>query len=1091
MAPFLMTVVSDSDIWLYASSAGGLSAGRSNPDRALFAYETDDRIHRNSGLVGPLTLIRVSEPGGRDRLWQPLDPRAWPSPHPRSLYKAVRGNWLEFEERNEDLGLAFSYRWSTGHRHGLIRTARLRRIGDSAIARVEILDGILQVQPAEVPASLQQGSSCLVDAYKRNELLGPHGLVAFSLEARISDRAEPMECLRANIAWHRGPPGAQLHLSERAVNAFRAGQTLHPQPRSLGETGAYLLHHSLRVEEDRDVSWQIIADAHVDQCALDHLVEELNDEHDWESRLLAEERSGAEALERRVAMADGLQHTNALGTDAHHFANVLFNIMRGGLPLTPKETPSGDFETFLQTHNRPAAASRSGPDFERLRRQYLPFHFGRRHGDPSRPWNRFDIRVGDGGAPLPHYEGNWRDLFQNWEALALSFPSYLPKMVALFLDSSTVDGHNPYRLSRDGIDWEVPDPSDPWSHIGYWGDHQIVYLSRLLQAWDRHEPGVQERLLDRDLYSWADVPYRIRDFDSMVHDPKDTIDFDWALHEQIEGRVQEIGTDGRLLPDASGRIQRSNLAEKLLVPVLAKLGNFVPDGGIWLNTQRPEWNDANNALVGNGLSVVTLCHLRAHLEQLRGLFQHTEAVNLHVEIETWLSSTVSVLTDAPGLRAATLLAPAQRRRILEGLGRAYSDYRARVYAEGFGDRRRVAGTVVRTLLESAMAWVDRSIRSNRRRDGLYHTYNLLQMDADGAHIRHLPLMLEGQVAALSSGILSCEESCSVIEALFRSPLHRPDQDSFVLYPVMQLPSFLERNRVSDQRVRATPWLQQLAQEGTILRQGSDGVLRFHPDLHNRCALDKALGRLARSCEWSEVVATHGEELRRLYEEVFEHHRFTGRSSSMYKYEGIGCIYWHQVAKLVLAVQESWLRAKDRREDPALVKRLGHAYERVRGGLPFNKTPQEFGAFPADPYSHSPAHLGAQQPGMTGQVKEEILIRMGELGVRVSEGRLSFEPLFLRDEDFLAEETSFQHRHHDGTRASLHLPRGSLAFTLYGVPIVYRRRSNGDRSPRLRVQTTEGREVELDQPRLSPAMSRELFARNSSIRCIELAVGRDR
>ena len=34
------------------------------------------------------------------------------------------------------------------------------------------------------------------------------------------------------------------------------------------------------------------------------------------------------------------------------------------------------------------------------------------------------------------------------------------------------------------------------------------------------------------------------------------------------------------------------------MPLLAKLSNFVPDGGIWMNTQRPEWNDANNALGG-------------------------------------------------------------------------------------------------------------------------------------------------------------------------------------------------------------------------------------------------------------------------------------------------------------------------------------------------------------------------------------------------------------------------------------------------------------------------------------------------------------
>ena len=49
-----------------------------------------------------------------------------------------------------------------------------------------------------------------------------------------------------------------------------------------------------------------------------------------------------------------------------------------------------------------------------------------------------------------------------------------------------------------GIDWEVHDPRDPWSHIGYWGDHQIVYLHRLLDAWERHEPGaLRPRLGER------------------------------------------------------------------------------------------------------------------------------------------------------------------------------------------------------------------------------------------------------------------------------------------------------------------------------------------------------------------------------------------------------------------------------------------------------------------------------------------------------------------------------------------------------------------------------------------------------------------
>src|SRR6266404_9045291 len=104
----------------------------------------------------------------------------------------------------------------------------------------------------------------------------------------------------------------------------------------------------------------------------------------------------------------------------------------------------------------------------------LPITFSRRHGDPSRPWNRFSIRVRkDDGTPAMNYQGNWRDIFQNWEALCTSFPSFLPSMVAKFVNASTADGFNPYRITRAGVEWEEPDPEDPWSNIGYWGDHQI------------------------------------------------------------------------------------------------------------------------------------------------------------------------------------------------------------------------------------------------------------------------------------------------------------------------------------------------------------------------------------------------------------------------------------------------------------------------------------------------------------------------------------------------------------------------------------------------------------------------------------------
>ena len=67
----------------------------------------------------------------------------------------------------------------------------------------------------------------------------------------------------------------------------------------------------------------------------------------------------------------------------------------------------------------------------------------------------------------------------------------------------------------------------------------------------------------------------------------------------------------------------------------------------------------------------------------------------------------------------------------------------------------------------------------------------------------------------------------------------------------------------------------------------------------------------------------------------------------------------------------------------------------------HKPPTLYGAFPTDPYSHTPEGKGAQQPGMTGQVKEDIISRFGELGVFVEDGTLLFDPCMLRKEEFIS------------------------------------------------------------------------------------------
>ncbi|MGB5208896.1 MAG: hypothetical protein WBP60_00105, partial [Gammaproteobacteria bacterium] len=215
--------------------------------------------------------------------------------------------------------------------------------------------------------------------------------------------------------------------------------------------------------------------------------------------------------------------------------------------------------------------------------------------------------------------------------------------------------------------------------------------------------------------------------------------------------------------------------------------------------------------------------------------------------------------------------------------------------------------------------------------------------------------------------------------------------------------------------------------------------------------------------------------------------FTGRSGGMFGFEGLGSIYWHMVSKLLLAIQENFFAAREQGADEAICQRLADLYYRVRSGIGFNKTPAEFGAFPTDPYSHTPKHMGAQQPGMTGQVKEEIVTRLAELGVRVLSGTVQFDPALLREREFADDPQAFRYLDVDGQWQALTVPAKGLAFTWCQVPIVYRLDESTE--PGVTVVREDGEQQSLPGLALPAEAARHLFARSGRVRRIDLVLNR--
>jgi hypothetical protein len=179
-----------------------------------------------------------------------------------------------------------------------------------------------------------------------------------------------------------------------------------------------------------------------------------------------------------------------------------------------------------------------------------------------------------------------------------------------------------------------------------------------------------------------------------------------------------------------------------------------------------------------------------------------------------------------------------------------------------------------------------------------------------------------------------------------------------------------------------------------------------------------------------------------------------------------------VSKLLLAVQETAIRCQN--ESASI--RLVDTYRDISAGLGFNKSPAIFGAFPTDPYSHTPKGQGARQPGMTGQVKEEIITRQAEVGLVIENGCLTFNSLLLDQRELLTTPAVFDYQDIAGKQQRIELPAGCLAYTVCQVPIVIQKA----KTPGIVIHLTDGKVHTIEGSHLDLTHSRHIFQRNGTV-----------
>ena len=221
----------------------------------------------------------------------------------------------------------------------------------------------------------------------------------------------------------------------------------------------------------------------------------------------------------------------------------------------------------------------------------------------------------------------------------------------------------------------------------------------------------------------------------------------------------------------------------------------------------------------------------------------------------------------------------------------------------------------------------------------------------------------------------------------------------MLYPERKLPGFLAENVVPEAKVEADAAAEGSCWRGEPVRSRARCRRASTASTANSRMRDDLAAVLDDLANRTNVVRRGGARPDRvldLFEEVFQHKSYTGRS---------GCHVRVRRPRLHLlahgrqaAAGRSGNRSAGRARRPARGRpgRSGRMYFRIRAGLGYEKTVAEYGAFPTDPYSHTPPGgrsqaAGHDRPGERGNPHPVRRTRRA----RATMALVGFRPVLLR------------------------------------------------------------------------------------------------
>jgi hypothetical protein len=611
-------------LWVFYLNRGQAisSFGLKDKDGAIGEFYPANKAYSLTPYFGFRTFIKDK----KDNFYEPFSIEKKSLKVSQSM--AISSGCLELTDKNPKLGLQTDLKYFTLPNQAagtLARKVTFKNLSKKAFD-LEVLDGLARVIPYGASNGMLKDMSRTLEAWMHSYLQKNYSL--FRLIVDPADVSQTTYIKGANFNYSFFKADGKItnpslivdpekifgdNLSYSRPDNFLT-KSFSPQGKQVtsGKTPAAFSYLKIKIKPNQSFTLYNLFGAAFNLETIEQLVKNIDIQF-----LETKEKENNEIIKEIKSNAFCLSGQSQF--DNYLSSTYLDNILRGGFPYQPKNS------------------------------KVCPYYiFSRKHGDPERDYNYFNLS--------PSYfsegQGNYRDVNQNRRVDLFFKPSLGKTNICYFLNLTQTDGFNPLVVKGQKLYFEVNQAKKilkqynitkkKFQHLmtkgfylgeffdllipedgvtdkeglvlsllkeakrkpqashgeGYWIDHwryNIDLIENFLSVF----PDQLEDLFFNTEFTFFDDKYKVKPRNQryVLRRGKvyqgESIEVDSKKSKELKLRKD----NQNLLRNDKNKVYKTHLIEKLLVLILNKAASFDPDGlGLEMEADKPGWCDSVNGL---------------------------------------------------------------------------------------------------------------------------------------------------------------------------------------------------------------------------------------------------------------------------------------------------------------------------------------------------------------------------------------------------------------------------------------------------------------------------------------------------------------